>query len=311
MTNPNNIVRIRARKGGRASVYEANAWCQQFSTGLFEGNGVTPNTVGDMNVLVGGSATKPDVVIAENPAGYKVALDIVGKEPIRLTAPSSNSRIASIVVYSDDLEIASDQTNTTGSPSSCGVIVVYGASSASPVAPDDSAIRSAITSDGATGSQAVYAVIANVNISSSTSVVSKSLIAPKLARSTHMISTENVDWTTYKSDETVVGTWIDGKTIYRKMLQFNVTQAANQRHAYFNTTDFTFIDNIVKVEGFFKNDNGTSYPYGTYHMNVDGSVASSFAVFYEKSSKKLTITSWCDFNRNSAPMILAIHYTRV
>ena len=55
MTNPGDIVRVRARRGGRASIYEANGWCQGFTDGLLDGNGVIPNTVADLNVLVGGT----------------------------------------------------------------------------------------------------------------------------------------------------------------------------------------------------------------------------------------------------------------
>lgn len=177
MTNPSNIVRTRARISGRASVYEANAWCQPFSVGLLDGNGVLQNTSPDMNVLVGGSSsTKPDTIIASTPSGYKIALDIVGQQAVAITAPASNSRITCIVAYTNDLSVASTDTAVTGSPSSCGLIVVNGTSSASPVAPDDTAIRAAITADGATGSQAAYCIIAKMTIASTTTAITNSLI---------------------------------------------------------------------------------------------------------------------------------------
>lgn len=181
MTNPDNIVRVRARNGGRASVYEANGWAQAFSAGLFEGNGVLQNTSADMNVLVGGSATKPDVVLATNPAGYKIALDLVGQRAVAITAPASNSRIAAIVAYTNDLSVASTQTNITGSPASCGLIVVNGSTASSPVAPTDAQIRTAITADGATGSQAAYCVIATIKVASNTTVINNALITNQTA----------------------------------------------------------------------------------------------------------------------------------
>jgi len=181
MTNPNNIVRVRARNGGRASVFEANAWAQNLDTGLFSGTGVVPNTVADMNVIVGGTAAKPDVVIAETPSGYKVALDLVGTAVVALTAPASNSRIAAIVAYTDDLATESTDTTTTGSPSSCGLIVVNGAAAATPTAPSDSDIRTAITADGATGSQAAYAVLATITVASTTTTITSTLIEKETA----------------------------------------------------------------------------------------------------------------------------------
>ena len=192
MTNPNNIVRVRARNGGRASVYEANAWAQGFSVGILEGYGVTQNTSADMNVLVGGSATKPDVLIAQNPAGYKIALDIIGRQAVAITAPASNSRISAIVAYTNDLSLSTTQDDVTGSPASCGLIVVNGTAAANPVAPTDSQIRTAITSDGATGSQAAYCVIATIKVASNTTLITNSLISTNQAA----IGSNNIDFAT-------------------------------------------------------------------------------------------------------------------
>lgn len=213
MTNPNNIVRVRARNGGRASVYEANAWAQGFSMGILEGYGVTQNTSADMNVLVGGSATKPDVLIAQNPAGYKIALDIIGRQAVAITAPASNSRISAIVAYTNDLSLSTTQDDVTGSPASCGLIVVNGTAAANPVAPTDSQIRTAITSDGATGSQAAYCVIATIKVASNTTLITNSLISTNQAT----IGAKNIDLatsiayskisnTTTYSDETTMAT---------------------------------------------------------------------------------------------------------
>ena len=192
MTNPDNIVRVRARNGGRASVYEANGWAQAYSAGILEGSGVIQNTPADMNVLVGGSATKPDVVLASNPAGYKIALDIIGQQAVAITAPASNKRISVIVAYTDDLSLATTQDTVTGSPASCGLIVVNGTAANSPTAPTDAQIRTAITSDGATGSQAAYCVLAEILVENGTTAVDNSMITPKIAA----IGADNIDLTT-------------------------------------------------------------------------------------------------------------------
>lgn len=196
MTNPNNIVRVRARNGGRASVYEANAWCQAFSSGVLEGVGVVQNTSADMNVLVGGSATKPDVLIAENPFGYKIALDIIGQQAIALAAPASNSRISAIVAYTDDIALSTTQSDVTGSPSSCGLIVVNGTATANPVAPTDAQIREAITQDGATGSQASYCVLATITVASNTTIITNSLIANNRAG----VKANDIDYKSFQSE---------------------------------------------------------------------------------------------------------------
>ena len=198
MTNPDNIVRVRARNGGRASVYEANGWAQAYSAGLLEGNGVKQNTSANMNVLVGGSTTKPDVVLAENAAGYRVALDIVGQQAVAITKPASNSRISAIVVYTDDLSLGTTEDTVTGSPSSCGLIVVNGNAASSPSAPTDTQIRNAITSDGATGSQAAYCVIATILVASNTTTITDTLITNNIAK----IGAHNIDLATIPTIDT-------------------------------------------------------------------------------------------------------------
>lgn len=243
MTNPDNIVRVRARNGGRASVYEANGWAQAFTSGLLEGSGVTQNTSADMNVLVGGSATKPDVVLAENPAGYKIALDLVGKQAVALTAPASNSRISAIVAYTDDLSLATTEDTVTGSPASCGLIVVNGTAASTPVAPTDNQIRTAITADGATGSQAAYCVIATVLVASNTTTITDSLIMTNTAA----ITASNIDFTTFNlGEEQVVGRWIDGSIMYRKTINFGAlpnNTTSSVAHGISN------LGLIIKIEG--------------------------------------------------------------
>lgn len=202
MTNPDNIVRVRARNGGRASVYEANGWCQAYGSGILDGTGVVQNTSANMTVLVGGSSSKPDVLIAENPSGYKIALDLVGQQPVTITAPASNSRISAIVAYTDDLALESTEDTVTGSPASCGLIVVNGNSSASPSAPTDTQIRNAITADGATGSQASYAVIATMTVASNTTTITDSLITRNQAG----VQSSKIDFATIRGTFPVLNT---------------------------------------------------------------------------------------------------------
>ena len=206
MTNPDNIVRVRARNGGRASVYEANGWCQAYGSGILEGTGVVQNTVANMTVLVGGSSSKPDVLIAQNPAGYKIALDLVGQQPVTITAPASNSRISAIVAYTDDLALESAEDTVTGSPASCGLIVVNGSSSASPNAPTDTQIRNAITSDGATGSQASYAIIATIRVASNTTSITDALITRNQAG----VQSSKIDFTTTSGTLSLSSGWSHG-----------------------------------------------------------------------------------------------------
>lgn len=254
MTNPGNIVRVRARNGGRASVYEANGWAQAYTSGLLEGNGVTQNTVADMKVLVGGSTTKPDVVLAVNPAGYRIALDLIGQQALTLTTPASNKRISAIVAYTDDLSLATTEDTVTGSPASCGLIVVNGTAAANPVEPTDAQIRTAITSDGATGSQAAYCVIATVLVADDATVIDNSLITIKNVNlaANKMVNASNVDFTTfgcgnYSTTEADTGfTWIDGKNIYKKTVNIGTLPNNTKKSVSHGIAN---LDKIIKIDG--------------------------------------------------------------
>ena len=260
-TNPGKIVRLRSRPNGRGSVYEANMWAQQHSDGLFSGRGVIRNTVADMNVLVGGTTDNPDVVLGKLPSGFLIALDIVGQQVIRITAPSSNKRIASVVAYSDNIALNSTDTNTTGSPSSCGLIVVYGSTSATPVAPTESQIRQAVTQDGATGSQAVIAVIANITTESSTTTITDEMIAVNYGKlSSHSIDLTTMPGNKYTTTEQDTGKkWINGKSIYQKSITFNTTGSGAEETGA-NNENFSYIDTLISLDAILNMPNGERYP---------------------------------------------------
>lgn len=287
MTNPNNIVRVRARNGGRASVYEANGWAQAFSTGILDGTGVTPNTTADMTVLVGGSSTKPDVLIAQNPAGYKIALDIVGQQGVTITAPSTNSRISSIVAYTDDLALSTTEDNTTGSPSSCGLIVVNGASAASPSAPDEATIRSAITADGAVGSQASYVVIANITVSSATTAITSTLIEKNKAG----VTSQNIDWATL--NKAISTAAIDDNAVTTaKIADGSITTAklASPKIIAKGAKTIGSINPSTNVE--ITVDIGTTMPNNTYQVLVQKNSDGAYWSYVEYGVHNKTTTSF-------------------
>ena len=57
----------------------------------------------------------------------------------------------------------------------------------------------------------------------------------------------------YSTGETVVGTWIDGKSIYRKVMKFSVI-----KH---DMTVLTNVDHIINVGGYFNWSGAMSYQY--------------------------------------------------
>lgn len=173
MTNPDNALGTNGAFGGRTSVNAFNDVLATFdSAGIVSGFEVEPDT--GMTVNVGGSGTVRDVAVAEDPFGNRTTVDNISGDPIPVTidtASTTTARIDSIVAYVNSPANASD--TSVDNPTACGIISVNGTSGGAPI---DSAIRTAITADGGTGSTAYYVVIANVSVPANTTTITSGLI---------------------------------------------------------------------------------------------------------------------------------------
>ena len=86
----------------------------------------------------------------------------------------------------------------------------------------------------------------------------------------------------YSTSETVCGTWIDGKPIYRKV--FNITSPQQSNTDYVDVSSLN-IDKVVNLTGFYKNSSGF-FPIPLYDS------ASSYAVFFVSSSNYIRGRIW-------------------
>lgn len=166
-TNPNSSVGTNAAYGGRTSVKAFNDNLGAYSRGILSGWACSPSS--GMTVSLGGNGTTRDIAIAEDVSGNKITVNNISEAPISVTmsaAPSSNSRIDLIVAYVDNPPQGS--ATALDNPEACGLITVSGTAAANPVAPNESAIRTAITADGASGSTAYYVILAQITIAAGT-----------------------------------------------------------------------------------------------------------------------------------------------
>ena len=247
MTNPNNAIGTNAAFNGRTSPNALNDILGAFSKGIVSGWTCSPKT--GMTVQLGGSASTRDVALAEDNAGNKLAIDNRSGAPVEVTlsgAPSTNNRIDCIVAYVDNPSTGDD--STTDNPTACGIIAVSGTVAANPTAPNDAAIRAAITTDGATGGVAYYVVLATILVGTNVTTIGSGVITqgdasttgnitipdgsittPKLADSS--VTSQKVDLSTFSggdfsyNEQATPFKWVDGKTIYKKTWGF--TTAAN------------------------------------------------------------------------------------
>lgn len=202
MTNPNNAVGTNAAFGGRTSVNAFNDDLNIYSRGIISGWACSPKS--GMTVQIGGNGTERDVAAAEDNAGNKTSINNISGSPIDVTipaAPATNNRIDIIVAYAGNPP--SGTSTVVDNPAACGIIVVSGTAAASPTAPTDAAIRSAITADGASGSTAYYVILAQIRVGTGVTTIGSGVITKgdvvrsyaQLADSS--VTSDKIDWTTF------------------------------------------------------------------------------------------------------------------
>lgn len=175
MTNPNNAVGTNAAYGGRTSVNAFNDDLTIYSRGILSGWACSPKS--GMTVQIGGNGADRDAAVAEDNAGNKTSINNISGSPIDVTipaAPATNNRIDLIVAYADNPP--SGTSTVVDNPAACGIIVVSGTAAASPTEPTNAAIRSAITTDGATGSTAYYVIIAKIRVGTGVTTIGSGVI---------------------------------------------------------------------------------------------------------------------------------------
>lgn len=205
MTNPNNAIGTNAAYSGRTSVNAFNDDLAAYSRGILTGWNCQVDT--GLTVILGGGHSVRDVAIAEDNAGNKTTINNISLDevPVTLdTAPGANSRIDAVVAYVDNPPQGS--SSTADNPEACGIIPVTGTPAVDPQAPDDNAIRTAITADGASGTTAYYVVLATVTVPTGTTDLIPGYIAQgdKAVLNTDQIAdgsinSSKLDWTTFPS----------------------------------------------------------------------------------------------------------------
>lgn len=179
MTNPNDAVGTNAGYNGRTTPNAFNDILALFTAkGIITGWACSPKS--GMTVQLGGDGSTRDVAIAEDNAGNRTTINNRSGSPVDVTidgAPASNNRIDAIVAYVENPQLGAGSTDTDF-PSQTGLIVVKGTVAATPSAPNETAIRTAITADGATGGTAYFVVLATVYVGTGvTSITSGNITA--------------------------------------------------------------------------------------------------------------------------------------
>ena len=175
MTNPNNAIGTNAAYSGRTSANAFNDVLAVLSRGIISGWACAPDS--GMSVVLGGDGTTRDVAIAEDNIGNRTTINNISGSPVSVTistAPVTNSRIDLIVAYVDNPPEGS--STVTDNYEACGLVTVQGLPAETPLVPDDSAIRTAITTDGGSGVTAYYVILAQITVASGTTDIDDTMI---------------------------------------------------------------------------------------------------------------------------------------
>ena len=290
-TNPNNAVGTNGAFGGRTSVNAFNDGIAAYTSGVLSGWGCSPSS--GLTVVLGGDGNTRDVAIAEDNSGNKTTINNISGTPISVTvgnAPSTNSRIDSIVAYVDNPPTGS--STVTDNYEACGLIVVPGSVASSPVAPNESAIRSAITADGASGTTAYFVVLANVTTPSGTT----DLTSDNIQQGSHSGEMSG----SFSLTEIDTGArWIDGKTIYKKTINFGSLPNSTTKEVPHNISNLAY---IVEMRGITYN--GTRYA----DLSAPGINDPGRGIQITATATNVIVTTGFDRTNDSA--YITLYYTK-
>ena len=106
----------------------------------------------------------------------------------------------------------------------------------------------------------------------------------------------------YSTDEIKTNkVWVDGKTIYRKVL--NITTFNNLNDGWYDNIDMSFVDNMISVSGFIK-QNTVTFPINAYHSG------SWYNCFYLNAGEK-KIHGIVSQELQNKPAMLILEYTKI
>lgn len=300
-SNPNNAVGTNAAYGGRTSVKAFNDNIGAYSRGIISGWACSPSS--GMTVALGGNGTTRDIAIAEDVSGNKITVNNISESPISVTmsaAPSSNSRIDLIVAYVDNPPQGS--ATALDNPAACGLITVKGTAAANPVAPNESAIRTAITADGASGSTAYYVILAQITIAAGTTdIVARNISAGSAAG----IGAKNIDFATMSA---YAKSNSEPNIVYTSNLRNGTTICRVNLSAFSNGDTVALIgyykengdgESVTMVWGMFDDTNNAIIANGYEAGNTWGGSRSVNTVITKTNQTTVSLRAYKQENRGS------------
>lgn len=319
MTNPDSAVGTNAGYNGRTSTKAFNDDLGAFSRGVVSGWTCAPKT--GMTVELGGDGSNRDVAVAEDNAGNRTTINNTSGAPVPITleaSPASGSRYDLVVAYVENPAQGSGSTDVDFT-TQVGFIAVKGTASGTPSVPNDTAIRTAITADGATGASAYYVILAKILVGTNVSTIGSGVITQGDAAQTTIpagsgtvgtdalnnavVTPAKISYSTESTSEQAVGTWTDGKTIYKKTFTGTYNASANTTNSVFT---FSGVSDIIDAKGWVSNVDA-KVAFGMAHRNGTGVISDSGALL---TGTTVIIRSFNNAAGSNLPYAITLYYTK-
>lgn len=310
--------------------FQTKTWAGNILRGSGNELAVTQNSPLGMSVLIGTGDFKIDT------SGYAYTGWLDAAQAVTITtANPSNPRIDAIVLYVDKSQ---NTNNTSNNPGIVKAVAVAGTPAGSPVAPDNTAITTAIGAANPYIRLANVAVgtgvtqITNANITSTrvfASVAANSVTSTSLAANsvtTTAVTDANVTISKLNGGSTagvlttdasgvvsILGnystseastntTWINGKTIYKKTVAFGALPNNTGKSV---AHGITTIERVMRIETEAYEAAGPYY-YNFGHINTTA-LANGIAMYVDGTNVVITT----GINRTGITANITIYYTKV
>lgn len=125
---------------------------------------------------------------------------------------------------------------------------------------------------------------------------------------TKVVGIKYINENKYSTEEQLVGTWIDGKPLYQKTVEFTTpSKSSIQEYSYLPGIPFSSIDNIISIDGWCTRADGWRVP----HLFNAGN-ALSFSIDWNKSNQKIYFYVLANGTANTVnqPATLTFRYTK-
>lgn len=279
-----------------------------FYRGVFSGNVsgmlVKQNSTPNMTVLVehGSALLNKNTIsasIAEVKSDTSVTID---------TANTSNPRIDTVVIYEDTSVAIPTVENDYWQDGAGGrfkIVSLPGTAAASPVALSDASVQTAI------GAGKPWTRLADITVPANSTTIVNSNIADKRVQMggtipNKSVTADKLDFTTLSTSGKLVGLTDDGKNIYERVFNGNMTATADTRLV--TTITFAGITRIINASGYITTSSGRIIALGQiWHDTTGAAEISSSAVFYDSGT--ISIVSRSDMARSDSPYKLILRYT--